>query len=181
MVKLFALLGAALRPFLHRLQPIMLMDAALGHLTPNVVCAAAQASIWLLQVPARLTWLLQPCDTHFFRAYKRRLEAELCELRQQAGGGDVTNDAWIEGISEAAVVFLSSRSWRPAFEQTGVTEGAPLSEALQSFPPPRPTWPTAEGLRSLFPRRRRLDLNSYFAPVFAANRARQQARLRAGN
>ena len=59
-------LHSALRPYLGELQPILLSDAAPPHTTPLVFRMARRLCIWPLTVPATLTWLLQPLDTHGF-------------------------------------------------------------------------------------------------------------------
>lgn len=179
MVKLFDLLGEKLRPFLSTHQPILFMDGATCHLPSCVLQAASRASIWIVQVPARLTWLLQPLDTHAFSAYKKLLEAEHRRLRREADGGDVSNESWLLGMTHVASTFLCRRRWRSAFEQNGVTGQQDLvSHSLASFAIPSRDGPTVAGLTSVFPRRRRLDIEAYFQPVLAAVRARQELEAR---
>ena len=72
-------LREALEPFRDRYTPILLMDAAPVHVASNVLRACVERSIHVIVVPAQMTWLLQPLDTHAFRLYK----AYLCELSKQ--------------------------------------------------------------------------------------------------
>ena len=51
-------------------QCILVLDCAPIHLTSRVLRMASDLGIWLLPVPARCTFLLQPCDTHVFSPYK---------------------------------------------------------------------------------------------------------------
>ena len=50
---------------------MLVMDAASQHLAADVVAHAARRHIMILLLPARLTWLLQPLDTHVFAPPKR--------------------------------------------------------------------------------------------------------------
>ena len=72
-------LAAAVAPF-PTLQPILLMDALKQHFSASVLRACARVRIWPLLVPARLTWLLQPLDTHAFARYKVRSNRVPCDL-----------------------------------------------------------------------------------------------------
>ena len=44
-----------------------------AHLAAKVFRAATRCGIWVLVVPAKLTWLIQPADTHAFYKYKMYL------------------------------------------------------------------------------------------------------------
>ena len=57
-------LGVALAPFAAQVQPILLMDAAKLHWVTAVMNTCGRKGVWPMLVPAKLTWLLQPCDTH---------------------------------------------------------------------------------------------------------------------
>ena len=73
MAVIIKLLGELLKPFLGAFQPILLMDALPAHLAAKVFRAATRCGIWVLVVPAKLTWLIQPADTHAFYKYKMYL------------------------------------------------------------------------------------------------------------
>ena len=66
-------LAAALAQFAADLQPVLLLDACRQHLSNGVFAACSATRIWPLVVPAKMTWLLQPLDTHAFFSYKARL------------------------------------------------------------------------------------------------------------
>ena len=76
-------LGVVLRPYLGSVQPVLLMDTCPVHLASRVVKACFASQLWPVFVPARLTWLLQPCDTHVFLQYKAKLKA----FTKQVGRG----------------------------------------------------------------------------------------------
>ena len=47
--------------------PVLLLDTAPSHLHPSLPQLARKLGMHLVLVPARTTWLLQPCDVHLFR------------------------------------------------------------------------------------------------------------------
>lgn len=51
-------------------QPILVMDTASCHTNARLVRAAGALGIWIAFIPAKLTFLLQPLDTHVFAGYK---------------------------------------------------------------------------------------------------------------
>jgi hypothetical protein len=99
-------------------QPILVMDCAGIHFAKRVLSAASALGIWIVPVPARCTFLLQPCDTHVFSPYKAFLRRAFRECKDESG--NVTPEAWARTLIEVATVFLCGRSWAHAFEQTGI-------------------------------------------------------------
>ena len=63
LVSYVKLLAACLEPFALRYQPILLWDALPAHCAPSVLRAAGRAGLWVVIVPAKMAWLLQPLDT----------------------------------------------------------------------------------------------------------------------
>ena len=49
---------------------LLFLDAARIHCSRKVILAYNYHGIRLILIPVRLTWLLQPCDTHLFVIYK---------------------------------------------------------------------------------------------------------------
>jgi hypothetical protein len=66
MCRIINMLGLALRGYLAEWQPILLLDCSRVHLHAMVFNRCLANNIWPIVVPAKLTWLLQPCDTHAF-------------------------------------------------------------------------------------------------------------------
>ena len=60
--KIVALLAKALTAF-PTIQPILVFDAASIHIHHNALEASIRHKVWMMCVPARTTWLLQPLDT----------------------------------------------------------------------------------------------------------------------
>jgi hypothetical protein len=127
MLRILQLLCDALAPF-PTLQPILVFDAASIHLHQDVLVQAVRLKLWLLCVPARLTWLLQPLDTHVLVNYKRWLRLR---YRQLLLRNEATFASWLLLLHQAAVAFLTSRSWSRAFYADGLLgRRADLSKAI---------------------------------------------------
>ena len=80
MVQIMHALGSALRACTEGMQLVLLMDAHHVHLAAPVLRAAASWGIWVLPLPAKTTWLLQPLDTHIFSAYKAAMRRKYVEV-----------------------------------------------------------------------------------------------------
>lgn len=115
--------------------------------------------VWALVVPAKLTWLLQPLDTHVFALYKARLSHET-QMSCIAAVRGLDVGMLIDAICVAGTQVLEGRSWDHAFDQTGfgrsqrslggrVVSGLDLSAAIR-VPCTRPT---LGQLAACFPRR----------------------------
>ena len=159
------LLAAALRKINHPpkwppLQPVLFMDAAGCHIHPSVASSAAALDIWLVVVPARLTWLLQPLDTHAFREYKAFFKAAYQRARLETQDGQLTVRQFVAVFCETIRSVLQGRRWSRAFDADGYGCGqaeasAYLLRQLQwSEPPTVPsTAPTSDMVRLCFPRK----------------------------
>ena len=55
---------------------VLFLDAFGGHIHHNVQVQCNRCSIVLIIIPANLTWLLQPCDTHVFSIFKNQVNFE---------------------------------------------------------------------------------------------------------
>ena len=74
------------QPLRERYQPLLIFDAVPLHLADEVMGELATAGIWYLVTPARLTWLLQPLDTHAFAKYKRYLKTRFQDNDEKGPG-----------------------------------------------------------------------------------------------
>ena len=52
---------------------VLLLDTASMHICPRAIGMAARHGICMQYIPAKMTWLLQPLDTHVFARYKLHL------------------------------------------------------------------------------------------------------------
>lgn len=154
------ILGLILQPFLATMQPILSFDAAPLHLNPAVLREMMLASIWYLVIPARLTWMMQCLDTHAFVLYKHYLRKEFTDA---AGSGDDRSlmRRMLDLVIGAIRFVLQGRKWQKAFEQNGLAADVGLISAFvrhqcgpEALPPLPIACPTAEQLRTCWPRNR---------------------------
>jgi len=149
---------AALHAF-PNIQPILIMDAAPIHLHPRVLEQGMKSDIWMACVPAGLTWLLQPLDTHAFSLYKAWLRNE---FRVERSAGPVSVQQWLDLLCRGATTFLCGRRWHRAFEADGIiglrrTLSDSLRDhyALTDAGTPEAVPPTEQELQVLLPRGRK--------------------------
>jgi hypothetical protein len=140
------------------MQPVVILDAAPIHLHARVLEQGMKSGVWLTCVPAGLTWLLQPLDTHVFAQYKAWLRNN---FRSMLAQGPVSVQQWLQLLGEGATTFLTGRSWERAFEADGIIGSRQkLSGHLQdyasspavgaAFPSSGP--PTEQDLQIVLPR-----------------------------
>ena len=157
-VNLIKLLGAALKPFADTHRFVLMLDAAKIHLSTKVVKACTRHSIHLMYVPASMTSLLQPLDTHVFSLFKRfiRREYEACLVKSDSG--DVSTFSFLKILIAAVQNVIQARSWKSAFLQTGfgeqqtqVSGSLRLKLQLTDVVRVQHTLPTLEELAVIYP------------------------------
>ena len=100
---------------------VLLLDSAAQHLTMPVLRHAANLNIHLVFIPARLTWLLQPLDSHVFAKMKRRLHALQQEARINAVSGTLTTTQWLALVIASVQDCLVDMTWTHAMRGNGAT------------------------------------------------------------
>ena len=148
-------------------QVLLLVDAVKIHYTPEVLRACKAASFWLIVIPPRMTFLLQPLDTDVFALYKWCLQSAYQDARSRSttAGGDICMAEFLSCIDVAIQFVLEGRPWSAAFDRDGFGAGQRalgdrVKRRLQlgadsGVPSLRPN---DEQLRNCFPRRARPDL-----------------------
>ena len=123
MVNVLKVLGTVLQPYTDERQPILLMDACPAHLAAKVFRAAARANVWVIIVPAKLTGLLQPADTHVFYRYKMYLRKQLEHFVITSASGSVSIEDLILAINQGVQCVLQKYAWSAAFDANGFSVG----------------------------------------------------------
>ena len=90
MAKYVRLLGRCLKDFRRSHRFIHFVDALRAHINAAALRAAASVGLWVCVTPGKLTWALQPCDTHSFASYKRLLSEEVRRRSGVTAGGEVS-------------------------------------------------------------------------------------------
>ena len=170
-VRVIGVLAGILQPHMGELQPVLLMDACRVHLHNAVLRACDRHSLWALAIPAKLTWLLQPCDTHAFLAYKRFLKESYQRHRAATATGQLSVAEFLPVVYETIRQKLQGLRWAKAFEEDGFGGGqAALSAyvkrqlALEGPASVGNGRPTIEQLALCFPRRSNVDVATLFRP-----------------
>jgi hypothetical protein len=173
MVQILNEISHALEAF-PKVQIILVLDCSKIHLTPAVLKTAADLNLWLLVVPARCTWLLQPLDTHVFSPYKAFLRRAYRDSKNAEG--QVSPEAWAQTLVDVSTTFLCGRTWEHAFCQTGILGDRSrltrdLAAAVGDMPRQQGTVQSVSAglIRNLLPRR---HVFSYWQFVRRPNRRR---------
>ena len=153
-----------------RRQPILLLDACNAHLGRKFLAACSRWKIWVVCVPARLTWLMQPADTHCFALLKAWLRKTFHEALLASEDGKVRVKEIIMQLNMAIRKVLQGRRWNGAFASNGYAPGqrqvrAKILEVLEweTTPSVSSNLPSFEQFRALFPRKREIPLRELLA------------------
>jgi len=96
------------------------MDAHRAHLN-DVICRRARAlNIFLLYIPAKLTWLLQPADTHLFAPFKASVRRKYTNERLTTSDARVDREQWLSIVCEALLDSVRDQTWTRAFQSNGI-------------------------------------------------------------
>ena len=111
----------------HRARPqaqlVVAIDMCSTHKGLTVLRHARQLGLAVILVPARMTWLLQPLDSHIFAPLKQRLRrlVALHKAEQRAGGIDLGSYTSLCG--QAIQTTLVSRDWSHVMRGSGLAQG----------------------------------------------------------
>ena len=154
------MVAEALAPLAHLYQPVFFLDAARCHTRWNVFAAFARFGIWPIVVPSKMTWLLQPLDTHVFALFKRRVRGAVQRARCEADVDASIVEIVLLALGESIDAVLLGRMWAAAFESNGFGQGQTCvsqrvldSLELSAAPVVSRDRPSADCLRPCFPRR----------------------------
>jgi hypothetical protein len=101
-------------------QVVVVCDAAPQHICAAAVLQAQRLRVHLVCIPGRITWLVQPLDTHAFAALKRLLHRLQQQARAAAPGGVLAATQWIELLETAVHELLVRGEWRDAIGGNGL-------------------------------------------------------------
>ena len=159
--------GKALRKYKDTHQPILLMDVCSPHLGLRFLRALARWNIWSVFIPGRTTWLLQPCDTHCFAAFKGALRTmfEQCLLESEDGTADIMSV--ILHLNRAIRRVIQGKEWAPAFDGNGWSSRQQLVRhtilttlECKTVPEIPNTLPSLRQFQAIFPKRRCIPLGA---------------------
>ena len=171
MVRLMGVLHARLRRVARESQVILYMDSFRAHWTIETLLAMHRCGFVCCVVPAKLTWVLQPLDSHIFSLFKHSLRIR-CQMRQtQKANGKLDAEVLVRSMCESVAEILLGQCWNQAFVhsgldggQTGVSRRVLAQLGLDSVPAIPHGMPDLRQLRTCFPARSRIPIDCLFAP-----------------
>ncbi len=119
MVVYIRTLSGCLQQYAKEFQPVLLMDTSNVHTHKAVLEACRHRGIWPCFVPAGLTWLLQPLDTHVFARYKRFLQRRYAEEAARRQNPRLSTVDILDLACQGTRVILQGHRWADAFDRTG--------------------------------------------------------------
>ena len=147
---------------------VMSLDAHGAHITPGVFEAACRAGISLLVIPASMTHILQPLDTHVFSGLKLELWKGVQTLALESATGDFDIQKFMDMVC-SVISSVMSKASPHAFascgfstNQQGVTERVLNALDLPDVPEVSSEPPTLQDLQLLWPQGRTIPIMSVF-------------------
>ena len=162
MCRVLTVLAKSLKTVMATRQVVLVLDTYRAHFSKAVLAYASRLNIILMYIPASLTSLLQPADTHLFGKLKRKLKQRWVQLRMEDENGKVSHKLWLAAVFEVCNEVLCSSSWQPAFQSNGLL-GEHVSErvlkqlGMEALPPISEEVPSCDQLQAVFPGRTKVQ------------------------
>lgn len=168
MKRYISLLCNCLGSLLNDRSVYLLVDMATCHIHPSVQQFAMTKKLRMLLVPAGMTAILQPLDTHVFKKFRHQMQQLWLECKSCAADGQVHVRDWLLVICDAIQTVVANKSWKHAFERVGILSSQALLspkilKALEwdSCPHIPDTLPALGQASGLFPRRSHANVASW--------------------
>jgi hypothetical protein len=164
-------------------QLVLLVDMAKCHIHSTIFAEAAKLGVRVMYVPAKLTWLLQPADTHLFSMLKRRVKLRWLQMRVASKDGKISHTSWVKALLALLKQILCGKAWKPAFEAAGLLGPEALSVRVLKelgWPAPKPISDdrlSVEQVKLVFPKRTRVNADTVFN--WAKAKAKAKAKVKA--
>ena len=173
MVQYILLLGRGLQEFQTTHRFIVYVDALRAHVSPRVLRAASRANLWICVIPSKMTWALQPCDTHVFASYKRLLGEEYQRRSGLTAAGDMTWELLLQSLWHIVTTLVQGKDWSAAFDSVGIRgRQRALSERTRTklqypldAPQVQATLPPLSDFAQIWPKGLRIPIHELFLPV----------------
>ena len=159
----------AFAPWRETHQIILSADAYRAHISPSVWRTAAGYGMMYLVIPAKMTWALQPCDTHVFAKLKHRFAIEVQAAIVRTTDGKPTTAMVIAAIDRAVQAVVVNGNYQTAFADLGLTgtqscvsKSLLVKLELTERPHVPNALPTLSTLMTCFPKGSSLPIDSMF-------------------
>jgi len=164
-----------------RRRVVLCADAHKTHIAASTWQSAAAHRFFYFIIPPKLTWALQPCDTHLFAIFKNRLSTTCQQLAIANGRRRWDITLLLKALNTTIGDVLNKRSWRKAFDDLGyrgnqqdVSKRVLEKVDLIERPEVPNDIPALETLMSCFPLRASIPIGHVFSAVLQADRVRQE-------
>ena len=117
--KILRELGKVLQSRAGGRQVVLLLDAHQVHYSKCALTACRDYDIWPVVIPARMTSVLQPLDTHVFSRFKMFLRTRLHQIMLTGANQDLTSEQVLDALMHTIKGVLQRHSWSQAFETSG--------------------------------------------------------------
>ena len=154
------LLTERLAHFKNTHQIILTADTYPCHITKEALTCCGRHGIWPHLVPAKMTWALQPLDTHVFAKFKSHLASTW--QRMQLNETNPNKLQWrtmICAVAETVEDVIRGQCWEGAFAHTGVSghmlqvsEHVMEKVGINERPVLTSRLPNAHELKAIFPK-----------------------------
>ena len=154
--------GAILTTRLRR-RVLLLLDACPVHLHPLSLQTARRLGIRLCIIPTKMTWLLQPLDSHVFAKYKYYIRQAYTGEQLRSPTGFVTTLQVVRLINDAIRYILQGSAWASSFDHNGYgslqqQSSARVLKVVRSIPNTHtPALPTLSELERILPKKRMIN------------------------
>ena len=160
---------------------VLCADAHKTHIGISAWQSSAAHGFFYFIVPPKLTWALQPCDTHLFAMFKNRLSTTCQKLAILNGRRRWDIILLLKALNTSIGDVLNNRSWRKAFEDLGyrgnqryVSQRVLDKVDVAERPEVPNGMPSLENLMSCFPKRTNIPLGHMFSAVLKADRLAEE-------
>ena len=163
-------ISTALSPWKTTHRIILLLDCCPAHLDAGYVTILGNQGIGTVFVPAKLTWLLQPLDTHAFSAYKVAVANRYRRFLLKSESTQVKTEDCLRVIADTIPDQLHKKNWARAFDGNGFGGRHAAPETIRqsiwdSLEEDRDisildTLPTLEQFECIFPAKREAPLTA---------------------
>jgi len=159
---------------------LLCADTYKAHISNAIFMCAAKHGIFYFTVPPKMTWALQPCDTHVFATFKHHLAVASQKMTLETSGGKLTLRNLLKAMNLTVGCVLNEKDWSKAFADVGLTgEQSRVSKSLLEIlgfeepPTIAKLLPTLHELQACFPKGWDIAIGWVFAATVQAEKKEQ--------
>jgi len=134
MKQMITVLHNCIREHIAEHQIILVVDAARCPIHRDIVNHACKHDMWMLYVPAKMTWLLQPLDAYVFAGFKADLKQQFADPQYATDTTTMLSSAWLRRLWQSIHSKIQSLDWKNAFAKVGLLDQQrSMSEHVAAF------------------------------------------------